>query len=164
MVSLLACSRTEEPVINKALDSYVEDGYYFRGYTHYEKPTGISTSESVFETETIMRNFPGTQEWDAEEIANLNQLFVEMIDEIVELTKDDEFTSIDPFTLDEEGYIFMLKNSTYEVFFLDDNLVAIIDSESNHEYLTYKNGGYVEVFESYAAKFRDAIDKHFAKK
>ena len=160
VISLSACTKTNEPILKNALTSFNENEYYFRGYMHNELPTGTLTSESVFEIETITRNFPGVNEWNEEEISTLDQFFDEMIVEIVELSSSDEFSAIDPFELNEEDYIFMLKNDTYEVFFLSDNRVVTIDTEGNHEYLTYQNGGYAEIFENYAAKFRDAINKH----
>ena len=160
MLSLFACAKNNDPMLKDALKSFNESDYYFRGYMQNELPTGQLTSESVFETEAITRNFPGVNEWNEEEIATLDQLFDEMIVEIVELYSSDEFSAVDPFGLNEEDYIFMLKNDAYEVFFLNDNRVVTIDKQGNHEYLTYQNGDYAGIFESYAAKFRDIINEH----
>lgn len=162
VLSLSACKQTSEPILENALTSFSEDEYYFRGYMHNDLPTGEVTSESVFETETIMRNFKGTEEWNDAEIENLDQTFENMIAEIIELSNEDEFTNVEPFELNEEDYIFMLKNDAYEVFFLNNKHIVTIDDKGEHEYLTYENGGYTELFESYAAEFRDIINEHIA--
>lgn len=125
---LSTCEKREDPLINKALISFKENGFSNLYYYYSSIPLGeMEEADSLSLEEVLTSSF---FDFDEEAIALIKNDYNLLIDELVASVDLSQLENIDRYDLVFEDHIYSLKNAEYRIFFETDQRIVVQDLQS----------------------------------
>lgn len=125
---LSTCEKREDPLINKALLSFKENGFSNLYYQYYSTSLGETEGEGSLSLEEVLTS--SFFDFDEEAIALINNDYNRLINELIASVDLSQLKNIDRYDLVFEDHIYSLKNAEYRIFFETDHRIVVQDLQS----------------------------------